>query len=634
MSEMVTISNEELKNLRYQEALFRYLAERAPVPVVLTHLGNSELLFTNETTWHVFNKGEKPTGFATHWYHNPNDRAAMLQKLKADGKLHNYPLKMRRSDDSIGDFLMSMTPIVVEGQPVLYAFALDVTDQKIAERALHARNEEMSLILDNVAEGLLTIDATGHICGERSSVVERWFGKPAHKIAHKAQGQHYETFWEYVARADETFAMWFQLGWESVTDAVLPLQVSLEQLPHLLRAGDKHIKVICTPIGGYDADAVPERFLVILSDITEAVEREKAESVQREILGVFDRIIRDRSGVAAFLQENTDVVRYIGQEQDPITLKRYVHTLKGNCSIFGLQSIAELCHLVENKMIENGTVASPQERNDIASAWQDIAARIKTFLEARSEDSVELDGNDVHALTAALQEQKPYEEILAMVQGWKDEPVRRRLVRIGQQANALAERLGKGSLNIEIDDNQLRLPNGIWSEFWTSFSHAVRNAIDHGIESPDERVQAGKPEQGTLFLATYKTVYDGKKYVAVDIRDDGRGIHWEAVAAKAQKLGLPTENQTDLENALFSDGLSTRDAATDISGRGVGTSALKASVVATGGFVEVRSVAGQGAGFIFYLPYDEVENYQKPEKRYLAAQNNDVDPAEQEKAAA
>src|SRR4029077_15206701 len=116
-------------------------------------------------------------------------------------------------------------------------------------------------------------------------------------------------------------------------------------------------------------------------------------------------------------------------------------------------------------------------------------------------------------------------EIFDRIRSWEFEPAERRLMRVGEQARAVASRLGKGAINVEIEHNDVRLAPESWAQFWSSFTHAVRNAIDHGIESSEERLARGKPPQGRLRLSTQMRGSE----LTVEISDDGRGVDWERV---------------------------------------------------------------------------------------------------------
>jgi two-component system chemotaxis sensor kinase CheA len=141
----------------------------------------------------------------------------------------------------------------------------------------------------------------------------------------------------------------------------------------------------------------------------------------------------------------------------------------------------------------------------------------------------------------------------------------------------------------------LRLEHDLWQPFWTAMIHAVRNAIDHGIETPEERQLAGKPAAGVIDLGAER---QGGRLIFT-LHDDGRGIAWERVRCKAAERGIPSATHDDLARALFVDGLSTRDTVGELSGRGVGLSALRQAVDTLGGTIQVDSMPGQGTTFRF-----------------------------------
>ncbi|MBA3672446.1 MAG: response regulator, partial [Gemmatimonadaceae bacterium] len=129
--------------------------------------------------------------------------------------------------------------------------------------------------------------------------------------------------------------------------------------------------------------------------------------------------------------------------------------------------------------------------------------------------------------------------------------------------------------------------------------HLVRNAVDHGLESSDERVAAGKPEQGTITLTA---AMHGDR-LRITIEDDGRGIDLAAIRrAILQRGGSAPADETALLRAIFDDGLSTRQLATTLSGRGVGLDIVRVSVERVGGTVDVSSVAGKGTTFVLEVP--------------------------------
>jgi two-component system chemotaxis sensor kinase CheA len=198
-----------------------------------------------------------------------------------------------------------------------------------------------------------------------------------------------------------------------------------------------------------------------------------------------------------------------------------------------------------------------------------------------------------------------------MVEQWKFEPLRTRLFRVAEQVRAVALKLRKGDLMIDVEPNGLRLPAERWAPFWSAFGHLVRNAVDHGLETPEDRVRLGKPESGRLALRT--KLVDEK--VIVEIEDDGTGIDWTAVAAKAKARGLPHGTPEDLHSALFVDGFSTKDAANEYSGRGVGLGAMRAACQAMGGTIQFHSEAGVGTCVRVAIPLEIVTIAKEPSPR-------------------
>jgi two-component system chemotaxis sensor kinase CheA len=133
-------------------------------------------------------------------------------------------------------------------------------------------------------------------------------------------------------------------------------------------------------------------------------------------------------------------------------------------------------------------------------------------------------------------------------------------------------------------------------------THMIRNALDHGIEGPDERAAAGKPRQGTIHLSAAQR--SGR--IVIEVSDDGRGLNREKVLAKARDRGLvaPGANLTDeeIDNLIFLPAFSTADVVSNISGRGVGMDVVKRNVQALGGRISVQSRFGQGSKFTLSLP--------------------------------
>jgi len=132
--------------------------------------------------------------------------------------------------------------------------------------------------------------------------------------------------------------------------------------------------------------------------------------------------------------------------------------------------------------------------------------------------------------------------------------------------------------------------------------HIIRNAIDHGLETPQDRLAAGKPEKGQIQLWSAQK----GNHVVIEVHDDGHGIDTDRVRRKAIERGLISDTQVlteeEIYDLLFMPGFSTRDEVSDLSGRGVGMDVVKNNIAALSGMIEVKSQPGQGTSMIITLP--------------------------------
>ena len=164
----------------------------------------------------------------------------------------------------------------------------------------------------------------------------------------------------------------------------------------------------------------------------------------------------------------------------------------------------------------------------------------------------------------------------------------------------LATKLGK-KVELKMLGENTELDKGLIEKITDPMTHLVRNSLDHGVEMPDTRSAAGKPESGTITLSAY---HRGGNIV-IEVADDGAGLKRERILAKARERGLAIPaNPADSEvwNLIFEPGFSTAEVVTDVSGRGVGMDVVRRNISALGGSVEIDSAAGLGTRMTVRLP--------------------------------
>lgn len=167
----------------------------------------------------------------------------------------------------------------------------------------------------------------------------------------------------------------------------------------------------------------------------------------------------------------------------------------------------------------------------------------------------------------------------------------------------LARAFGK-KIELVIEGETTELDRNIVDEMEEPLVHLVRNAVDHGIEPPEERTRLGKTPEGHIFLRAY---YEGDA-VVIDVEDDGKGINPEVIRAKAIRSGLISEEEaermTDKEviNLIFTPGFSSKDEVTEISGRGFGMDVVRDKIIYLKGTLDIESEVGEGTKIIMRLP--------------------------------
>ncbi len=180
-------------------------------------------------------------------------------------------------------------------------------------------------------------------------------------------------------------------------------------------------------------------------------------------------------------------------------------------------------------------------------------------------------------------------------------PLRAEFQKMTRMIRDLARRSGK-TIRAELHGEATEMDRSMVEQLADPLVHLIRNAVDHGIETPEERLRSGKSEVATVTLAA---AHEGGKIV-VEISDDGRGINRDAVLRKAISRGLIAEgaslSDAEVYDLLFMPGFSTAEAVTEISGRGVGMDVVKRNIEAIRGRITTHSVPGRGTTFRLVLP--------------------------------
>lgn len=322
---------------------------------------------------------------------------------------------------------------------------------------------------------------------------------------------------------------------------------------------------------------------------------------------------------------------------------RAAHTLKGNSATIGYDAVAAAAHILEDQLeqLREGSLAFsadlitrflqavdelrgllraagpvagtvPEKKAPTKDSTLRVAiGRLDTLLDLTAEITIargrlsQLAGVADTADGALAGTLDRLEQLHGSLQ---EEVMKLRMVPLGpsfrmhhRTVRDVARKQGK-EVEVEIHGQDVEVDTSIAEHLRDPLTHMVRNAVDHGIESPSERRKAGKSAAGRIVL---RAEHRGGS-VVIEVSDDGRGLDRARIAAKAQALGLIADaNALTEEQAhalIFEAGFTTAAAVSDVSGRGVGMDIVRRQINALRGTVEVITAPGQGTRFVIRLP--------------------------------
>lgn len=249
------------------------------------------------------------------------------------------------------------------------------------------------------------------------------------------------------------------------------------------------------------------------------------------------------------------------------------------------------------------TVAENSLRVDI-SVLDLLMNLVGELVLARNQISQNLSPESDGALSAASQRLDSITgDLQEAVMRARMQPISSILAKLPRFVRDLAVTSGK-EVDIELHGQETDLDKSVLEAIKTSLLHLVRNAVDHGIESPNDRQAKGKSRTGRIVL---RAAHEGGA-VAIEVRDDGKGLDSETILQRAIKVGLVRKDEADtlsraeIEQFVFRPGFSTAAEVTNVSGRGVGLDVVRTNMEVIGGAIEMQSEAGESTTFKLKIP--------------------------------
>ncbi len=498
---------------------------------------------------------------------------------------------------------------------------------QLLEQTVQERTNAVRNLLNNAGQGFLTFDRDLLVDDEYSAECENIFGAAiaGTKISRLL----------FPANEEEQSMLEEIIGQIYMEKEAFKQEVYLSLLPDEVQLDGQYIRLEFKLIKNSLEEETEDLLMLILTGITE---KRKLEETMQEEKNLFEMIVRVVSNFVDFnatLKEYEEFccnyIQEIDPAQDPVEIftivMRSIHTFKGSFHQFGMLNMVKMLHQLETKLqqqsatIENLTTADilgMLAAEDMEKWLEEDLLILKTFLGDTyflRENSLIIDVESLWKMEECIlttltppQIQLILPELRKML--WK--PFRESLKAYPDYIKRLSSQTEKLICPLEIEGGNINVDLELYRDFVKSLGHIFRNALDHGIEPPEERVAAGKNERGKIHCR----VSQKNGCLIVKISDDGRGIPIEKIREKALQINMPSfavpDSEQELLQLIFEDQFSTQETLSDLSGRGVGLSAVKSEVEKLGGSVEVNSRPGEGTTFSFYLPLENGTPLKKP----------------------
>ncbi|MBF0363996.1 MAG: Hpt domain-containing protein [Oligoflexia bacterium] len=469
---------------------------------------------------------------------------------------------------------------------------------------------------DNLDEGFMLIDNKGTILPQWSKAIIKLFncdtpeGKNIFDLLEydEIKKQTQLTWLESLFSEEISFSDLKELGPKNYFNTIKNIYIELDY--RVIR--NEHNKI--------------EKLIVIAVDHT--MEIELQEQIKRDaewtraILGAMS----DRDGFKDFLEQTTEQISEIEKMLSPGHFDkdhcfRLAHSIKGNAGLMHLLALFNSAKELENQLhlIDNTTHTNDdEEKNSGLKALTEPLEKLKmTYQETldnmnainseiiHGKKSKNFDGDQLESWYTLLTNNLGKDHILA--QDFKNyfilDDFHSMFPKYSNLIEGLSEKFFK-NISYLLENFTIPIVSDAYKPFVNSLVHIFRNSIDHGIETPEERLALNKPEVGQIKVSAKQA----SNQLILAIEDDGKGINPELLRKKLleknilQQEKLSTLSDPEIIQYIFHPGFSTKEVVSDISGRGVGLDAVRYECEKLKGSITVESITGKGTKFIFVLP--------------------------------
>lgn len=513
----------------------------------------------------------------------------------------------------IGLLVVALIASTYEKQRIKYEHQLKEQALALAREKVHAEslNGLLSAMMDSVGQGFLIFNESGLIASSFSKAcVALLDSVPAGRRV-----------WDVLVKSGsttESIMMWLRLLFHSDHDFENLRQLGPQTLTN---SQGRTIRLEYYPV--FQNQKLTSVVLVA-TDISEEVRAKEQAVRDRAQSSMILKMVRNN---AAFVQFNLAIERFINSSLNHLNnldahseeLLRAMHTIKGTANTLSMLDMAEQAHRLEGLVLDclkhsgagrDAMIKKTREELEVLRQLHKQVIRDFSSVTGNQQSQQKHYRRVPEDLLRSFFARLESDSIPVLRQEFaKDfifQPVGGYFNLIDDAAKDLAERLYKQVKPVIVKGGDYPVDLQPYLPLFETFVHAIRNAIDHGIELPSKRQDYGKDPAGQLSIAFEPYKEKTEKWLRIRIADDGGGIDSGKVLKRAQDLNIIEKAQTLTEEEtiqlIFHAGFSTRSTVTDISGRGVGLDAIKNEAIRMGGRVYAKSTLTKGSEIVVEVP--------------------------------
>lgn len=482
---------------------------------------------------------------------------------------------------------------------------LQSANTNLEERA-QERTRSIQSLLDFSGEGFLSFGPDRIIRPEISRECEAILGR-------SVVGRDVSTVFFDDPQKQEDFASAMEIVFSGHSDPEVVFDVLDDRITI---AG----KTIALSMNKVDEDSV----MCALQDITENERLRAQNEEQQHKREMVLRIVTARSQFSGILDEGDALFskldahvaggEFSASEQEYESLTRELHTFKSNAGFLKMRNTSELAHELETALVDANIMGDTESVAPLIDSFRQAFRQEVQFVKqsvgeqwVQNRSMQEVDGNELQDIYRhVLTEHGDDTELVQKLDSISRLPLSSLFARMGEHAEMLSSSRGK-YVQITWDDQDASVHTRVYQAVSDAMNHLVRNMVDHGIEFPPHREQAGKPHAGSIDFSVKRE----NARLKIVVSDDGRGIDVDKVRARARELGVIQSDDAlkpqDIVRTVFSDGFSTAAATTAISGRGEGLPVVRQRIRELGGTISLATRRGRGTQFTLTIPDPGIE---------------------------